>query len=851
MKKRATGSRPGKTAKSNPPADAGAAPAHRGDGPGPPPRGRSRIKRLAFICILALIPVVLLAGLEIVLRLAGYGYSAHFFLPDRLKGQEILRDNQQFTWQFFPPQAARTPHPVVLARPKPPQTCRVFVFGESAAYGDPSQAFGLPRVLEVLLRNRYPGVHFEVVNVAMTAIDSNVILPIARDCARESGDVWVLYMGNNEVVGPYGGGTVFGPQVPSLPFIRTSISLNASKVGQLCADLRQRLYRGNSNQPSSVSLELFLNYKLRHDDPRMERVYAHFAQNLEDIMEIGVKAGAKVLVSTVAVNLKDCAPFASLHRSGLSGDQQAEWSRLYQAATNAEQAGKLSEAVDTYGQAAKIDDEWAELHFREARDLWNLGDFAASLRHFVLARDDDALRFRADTRINDLLRQGSSNRLHEGIAFLDGNEVLAQHSPHGVPGAELLYEHVHLNFTGNYWLARAMAEQITGALKPPVLAGQTPASGEWLSEEGCAAQLGLNDWDRYQTLEILRARLGGVPFTLQLNHAEQFQHLQEEIAQCKSVLARQTPTVSAQRCEQALSSSPKDWMLHQKLAQLLEQSTNSAVQARAVEEWRQVIALVPFDPEAHYELGVLLDRIGQAEEAETQLQFALKLKRDYYPSALNALGLVLARQDRLPEAVEKYEKAIQLKPNFAGALANLGTALDRLGRKTEAKARFEEAMRLDNTEAAVGLGQLLDENGEVTAAMARYEEVLRLDPQNADAHYNLARCLGMLGRSAEAQQHYAEALRIQPDSADTHIQFGVELAKSGQETEALQHFREAVRLKPDSQPAHKNLGVALARQQKFKEAVSQFEEAVRLDPNDTTAQKFLQAARAKAALISN
>ena len=72
-------------------------------------------------------------------------------------------------------------------------------------------------MLESLLSLRHPGTRFEVVNAAMTAINSHVILPIARDCARADGDIWVLYMGNNEVVGPFGAGTVFGPATPPLP----------------------------------------------------------------------------------------------------------------------------------------------------------------------------------------------------------------------------------------------------------------------------------------------------------------------------------------------------------------------------------------------------------------------------------------------------------------------------------------------------------------------------------------------------------------------------------------------------------------------------------------------------------
>ncbi len=120
---------------------------------------------------------------------------------------------------------ARMPEPFSLPEIKGPHTVRIIVFGESAALGDPQPRFGLSRMLQAMLELRYPGTHFEILNAAIVAINSNVILPIARDCRRANADVWVIYMGNNEVVGPFGAGTVFGRQAPPLPLIRANLAL--------------------------------------------------------------------------------------------------------------------------------------------------------------------------------------------------------------------------------------------------------------------------------------------------------------------------------------------------------------------------------------------------------------------------------------------------------------------------------------------------------------------------------------------------------------------------------------------------------------------------------------------------
>src|SRR4030095_1573736 len=96
-----------------------------------------------------------------------------------------------------------------------------------------SPAYGFARMLREVLEERCPGTKFEVVNVAMTAISSHAILRIARDCTSFEGDLWIVYMGNNEVVGPFGAGSVFGAKAPSLPLIRVVLAAKGTCIGQL------------------------------------------------------------------------------------------------------------------------------------------------------------------------------------------------------------------------------------------------------------------------------------------------------------------------------------------------------------------------------------------------------------------------------------------------------------------------------------------------------------------------------------------------------------------------------------------------------------------------------------------
>jgi len=202
-------------------------------------------KWLFRICAMILIPLVLLGAIELVLRMAGYGYRTNIFKQMQIGNDTFLVNNDGFSLRFFPPQMARFVGPVRMAAQKPPGTYRVFILGESAAMGDPDPSYGASRYLEALLSARYPKTHFEIINLGITAINSHVILPIAKDCATQDGDLWIIYMGNNEMVGPFGAATVFGAKAPPLPLIRLNLAIQQTRLGQLLIDLSRRLAAGS------------------------------------------------------------------------------------------------------------------------------------------------------------------------------------------------------------------------------------------------------------------------------------------------------------------------------------------------------------------------------------------------------------------------------------------------------------------------------------------------------------------------------------------------------------------------------------------------------------------------------
>jgi len=338
----------------------------------------------------------------------------------------------------------------------------------------------------------------------------------------------------------------------SMPMVRASMFYHSTRIGQFVTRLgtQKREWHG---------MEMFLDKQVPASSPQMKHVYANFEQNLRDTIAIAYKAGAKVIVATVATNLKDCAPFASQHRDGLKADDLRSWTALVQQGSDLEAANSPAEALKVYFSAAKIDDDYAELEFRIARSFWATGDYKAAKEHFARARDLDTLRFRADSRINEINRSVASS--FPDVSLVDVDKILSDASPDGIVGSDLVYEHVHLTPEGNYLLARAMFMQIAKDLH--LDAAHTPDSGI-LSEADCERLLALTRYDRYRIAAEMLDRLQKAPFTTQLNHSEQLFRMA-----AKAQRPDETPNDTAAQYQWAITRSPEDTMLRLRFGMFL------------------------------------------------------------------------------------------------------------------------------------------------------------------------------------------------------------------------------------------------------------------------------------------
>jgi tetratricopeptide (TPR) repeat protein len=593
------------------------------------PRHKIKHRRLARIIASIVVPLVLLGLVEGTLRLCRYGYTTKFFL---LAGDgRSITTNPKFAWQYYPKQTATFPTPLLFVKDKAPGTKRIFILGESAAAGTPDPAFGFWRMLDLMLREQYPSNRFEVLNAAMRGIDSHIIRTIAAECAEFSPDLFIVYAGNNDMIGLHSPTPGEFTLTSDIHWLRFKNALQRLRLMQLGTSLLARF--GGKDGPKQ-DMEFFRRQRLAFDDPLRDRVYRYYESNLRDICRFAEQAGAQTLACTVAVNVRDFPPLASLHRRVLSTDQLAQWEKLYAEGSAFEAARNYSGALTSFEAAARIDDHFAELMFRSARCYEALGRTNEARRSYLLARDRDAIQFRTDSRLNSITRSIATNS-GSRVRLVDLEQRMAQSqlAENGLPGRRIFQEHVHFTFEGDYQVAALLVPAVAEAVGLP-----TPMK-PILSRDDCARALAYTLADDINVRMAINRMLNGPPFLDQLDHAVHQLTADHELQErAKTLTPRDTDEVFA-TYRAAIAARPDDWMLKFNYANLLAQLNQHAA---AVPYFAEVVQRLPNQQKFRIAMGNALLQAGKPREAKEQFEVALRIDPDLKP-AKDGLALAKAK----------------------------------------------------------------------------------------------------------------------------------------------------------------------------------------------------------------
>ena len=229
-------------------------------------------------------------------------------------------------------------------------------------------------------------------------------------------------------------------------------------------------------------------------------------------------------------------------------------------------------------------------------------------------------------------------------------------------------------------------------------------------------------------------------------------------------------------------------------------------------------------------LGVLTWRQAHSY-ADAQTLYRTTISRNpeaWFPR--NNLAALLLQGDPPPAQVDEaaglLREAIRLKPDYAEARYNLGTALERQGRIEEAEEEYRRVLTLDPGQPRVlarmaaiahdrasdmlARGLQLEDAGRLAEAEQAYRNGVQIDPARPAIYRALGRVLQKSERHGEAIAAYLKVLELDPTSFETHNDIGVLYAQTGNLREAAKHFETAVRLRPDDPGARGNLERARA-----------------------------------------
>ena len=227
-----------------------------------------------------------------------------------------------------------------------------------------------------------------------------------------------------------------------------------------------------------------------------------------------------------------------------------------------------------------------------------------------------------------------------------------------------------------------------------------------------------------------------------------------------------------------------------------------------------------------------------AKRYDAAIEWACRASRedpaaDYLPN----LGAALEAQGLAEQALQAFDKAVQIRPDDAELRARLAHALVLLQRPAEAIPGFQHALALDPRHwyAASNLAFLLLRSGRLAEALVTFNLCDELQPNHAPTLQGRAETLHGLGRFEEALSDGRRAQALDPGNAEICNDIGVALRKLGRYEEALEWFDRALSLRPGFAAALDNKISALGEMHRFAEIVALYRDVKAIDPGNAVA----------------
>jgi tetratricopeptide (TPR) repeat protein/lysophospholipase L1-like esterase len=374
-------------------------------------------KKILFRILEIILPILILCILEFSLRIFNYGHNFNLFIddPDSLfQNYKIV--NPDFGAKYFHNFEYTRPKSDIFLKKKDPNCFRIIVMGSSTVVGFPYDSnLMFPRILQNRLQSTFPNKKIEVINTAITAINSYTLLDILDDILNEKPDAILIYAGHNEYYGAFGVGSNEGFGKNRL-LIFAHLKLMNLRIYQLLRNTIDNISglinkSKNEQKEGTLMSRIVKKSEIPYESDDYNSGIEQYKKNMSKILEKASKKNVPVFLSTLVSNIKDLKPFGSEKNNTKKN---------------------------------------ANLFYNEAIEKMNNGEFKTAKELFTRARDYDCVRFRASSDINKVIEEFASEYNATIVPMLTEFE---SNSPDSLIGNNLLCEHVHPNISGYFLMA--------------------------------------------------------------------------------------------------------------------------------------------------------------------------------------------------------------------------------------------------------------------------------------------------------------------------------------------------------------------------------------------------------------
>jgi tetratricopeptide (TPR) repeat protein len=608
-------------------------------------------RKRVFKIIALSIPILFLILLEFSLRMFHYGPDLSLFTVETVNGKTYYTLNPSVKNRYFSRiNFSPNPSPEFFLVSKPPGTFRIFCLGESTTVGYPYWYNGaFSSFLRDRLKAVFPNRLIEVVNLGITATNSYTVLDMSRDLMDYEPDLLIVYDGHNEFYGVLG--TASNDRIASarwmtLLYLRMvhlrTLQLVKNTVDGVISILGKPSL--NNTNRTTMMEQVARGKNISYGNDVYKTGFTVFQKNLEELSNRCRNQNIPLFLSTQVSNIRDQFPFISNNSLGISEQRRNQFQQFYKSGLEFQSKGHVDSAIVSFRSGIALDTLYADIHYRLAQCLDAKGKKQEAYLEYILARDYDELRFRTDSKFNNLIRS-MEDRQHDFVADIEA--VFKSLSQDSLIGHNLILEHLHPNARGHFFIAKEYARMMR-------IHGLLASSEEWarsdtITDDFLWEHRHVTDLDEFLAARKTESLTSGWPFKSQTSDIE-------------PIDGSDTIRFIA---DQAARNQINWETAHSRAVEYYLQHTDSSKAEREIET---IINQFPLDIVSYLKLAQIYFSQKEFSKAETILLASIQVQET--PITDRMLGDTYLKQEKPEKAIHYYEELNKYSANPAISAEN-------------------------------------------------------------------------------------------------------------------------------------------------------------------------------------